>query len=210
MNIGAICEVMNQMMGASATALSQFLNRPINISPPSSFPVSSTEQFKEKYLKDSDDVVAVYFDLTIGDLVNSKFINVMRSTLPKSLFPISAWAALRKNKHCRLRRTPPPLLLRPHRLPCRSLRLPGCRPCPARRSPAPAAPPAARCFGRTGSLPLQSRCAPVPVAPQTVLPAQAPYYSPAASPLRITACRTQFTPVSTRQTRSCRRVNRAI
>lgn len=85
MNIGAICEVMNQMMGASATALSQFLNRSINISPPSSFAVSSSEQFKQKYLKDSNDVVAVYFDLTIGDLVKSKFINVMRVDLAKEL-----------------------------------------------------------------------------------------------------------------------------
>ena len=85
MNIGAICEVMNQMMGAAATALSQFLNRPINISPPSSFPVSSSEDFKEKYLKNSDDVVAVYFDLSIGDLVKSKFINLMPCGLAKEL-----------------------------------------------------------------------------------------------------------------------------
>ena len=85
MNIGAICEVMNQMMGAAATALSQFLSRSINISPPNSFQVSSSEQFKEKYLKDSNDVVAVYFDLTIGDMVKSKFINVMRVDLAKEL-----------------------------------------------------------------------------------------------------------------------------
>lgn len=32
MSLGAICEVMNQMMGASSTALSQLLNRAINIS----------------------------------------------------------------------------------------------------------------------------------------------------------------------------------
>ncbi|MEG2429160.1 MAG: chemotaxis protein CheC, partial [Oscillospiraceae bacterium] len=32
MSISAICEVMNQMMGASSTALSQFLNRTVNIS----------------------------------------------------------------------------------------------------------------------------------------------------------------------------------
>ena len=85
MNIGAICEVMNQMMGAAATALSQFLNRSINISPPQSFQVSSSEQFREKYLKDSNDVVAVYFDLVIGDMVHSKFINVMRIDLAKEL-----------------------------------------------------------------------------------------------------------------------------
>jgi flagellar motor switch protein FliN/FliY len=85
MNIGAICEVMNQMMGASATALSQFLNRSINISPPTSFPVQSGDEFREKYLSGSEDIVAIYFDLAIGDLVKSKFINLMRTDLAKEL-----------------------------------------------------------------------------------------------------------------------------
>ncbi len=85
MNIGAICEVMNQMMGAAATALSQFLNRTINISPPSSFTIESSEQFKEMYLQGDEDVVAIYFNLMIGDKVNSTFINVMRLDLAKKL-----------------------------------------------------------------------------------------------------------------------------
>ena len=85
MNIGAICEVMNQMMGAAATALSQLLNRPINISPPTSFDIGNNEQFKEKYLQHDKNIIAVQFDLKIGDLVNSKFINVMRIDLAKEL-----------------------------------------------------------------------------------------------------------------------------
>ena len=85
MNIGAICEVMNQMMGASATALSQFLNRSINISPPSSFPVDNSEQFKSKYLEDDGNIVAVYFNLMIGDMVNSQFINLMKVDFAKEL-----------------------------------------------------------------------------------------------------------------------------
>jgi flagellar motor switch protein FliN len=85
MNIGAICEVMNQMMGASATALSQFLNRSIIISPPTSFPIQSGDEFREKYLSGSEDIVAVYFDLSIGNVVKSKFINLMRTDLAKEL-----------------------------------------------------------------------------------------------------------------------------
>ncbi len=85
MNVGAICEVMNQMMGAAATALSQFLSRSINISPPNSFPVGDSEQFKQKYFVEDDDIVAVYFNLMIGDLVNSEFINVMPIPLAKEL-----------------------------------------------------------------------------------------------------------------------------
>lgn len=85
MNIGAICEVMNQMMGAAATALSQFLNRSINISPPNSFQISNSEQFKQQYFDKDADIVAVYFNLMIGDLVNSQFINVMPIPLAKEL-----------------------------------------------------------------------------------------------------------------------------
>ena len=85
MNIGAICEVMNQMMGASATALSQFLNRSINISPPSSFGIDNSEQFKKKYFDDASSIVAVYFNLMIGTMVNSQFINVMPIPLAKEL-----------------------------------------------------------------------------------------------------------------------------
>lgn len=85
MSIGAICEVMNLMMGASATALSQFLNRAINISPPNSFQIDNAEQFKSKYYEPNQTVVAVKFNLMIGDLVNSEFISLMTVDLAKEL-----------------------------------------------------------------------------------------------------------------------------
>jgi len=85
MSIGAICEVMNMMMGASATALSQFLNMAINISPPTSFPISDSEQFKSKYFENEENVVTVHFNLMIGDMVNSEFISLMKVDLAKGL-----------------------------------------------------------------------------------------------------------------------------
>ncbi|MBW7573360.1 flagellar motor switch phosphatase FliY [Caproiciproducens faecalis] len=85
MSIGAICEVMNLMMGASATALSQFLNMAINISPPNSFQIDNSEQFKSKYFNSDEKVVSVKFNLMIGDLVNSEFISLMTVSLAKEL-----------------------------------------------------------------------------------------------------------------------------
>ncbi|HHV31930.1 MAG TPA: flagellar motor switch phosphatase FliY [Clostridiales bacterium] len=85
MSLGAICEVMNQMMGASSTALSQLLNRAINISPPNSFQIENSKQFKNKYFKDDDPVVAIHFNLLIGDLVNSEFISLMSVDLAREL-----------------------------------------------------------------------------------------------------------------------------
>ncbi len=85
MSIGAICEVMNQMMGSSSTALAQFLGRAINISPPSSFKLEDNEQLKHRYFDGEVNAVMVHFHLTIGDLVKSKFVSVMTVELAKEL-----------------------------------------------------------------------------------------------------------------------------
>lgn len=85
MSLGAICEVMNQMMGASSTALSQLLNRPINISPPDSFKIDNAEQFKKKYFSDDEPIVTIHFNLMVGDLMNSEFISILSLDLAKEL-----------------------------------------------------------------------------------------------------------------------------
>lgn len=85
MNISAICEVMNQMMGASATALSELLSRRVDISTPVSFEVSSPEQFKENYFADNDEMVVIRFNLMIADKMESEFLNLMPISLAKDL-----------------------------------------------------------------------------------------------------------------------------
>lgn len=85
LNISAICEVMNQMMGASSTALSEFLNKMVNISTPTSFAVEDEKEFKEKYFTVEDTMVVVEFTLRIGDQLQSEFINVMPCDLAKEL-----------------------------------------------------------------------------------------------------------------------------
>ena len=47
-HISAVCEIMNQMMGSSATALSEFLGFSVNISTPQSFDIGEPDEFKEK------------------------------------------------------------------------------------------------------------------------------------------------------------------
>lgn len=85
LSISAICEVMNQMMGASATALSEFLGKTVNISTPQSFEVDDLKQFEEQYYRDEEYMVVVGFTLRVGDLLASEFINVMPCGLAKSL-----------------------------------------------------------------------------------------------------------------------------
>jgi flagellar motor switch protein FliN/FliY len=81
----AICEVMNQMMGSSATALSQLLDRTVNISPPSSFQIESSSNFKKKYYADDSTVVSICFHLTIEGVLESEFISVLSAPLAKEL-----------------------------------------------------------------------------------------------------------------------------
>ena len=85
MNISAVCEVMNQMMGASSTALSEFLGKMVNISTPVSFPIESEREFVDKYFDDANPKVVVGFTLKIADKLESEFFNVMPMELAKSL-----------------------------------------------------------------------------------------------------------------------------
>ncbi|MCI8599426.1 MAG: flagellar motor switch protein FliN [Lachnospiraceae bacterium] len=85
MNISAICEVMNQMMGASATALSEFLGRVVNISTPVSFELKDEQEFIDKYFTDDSPWVVISFMLKIDDKLESEFFNVMPISLARSL-----------------------------------------------------------------------------------------------------------------------------
>ena len=84
-HISAICEVMNQMMGASATALSEFLGTIVNISTPTPFDIGEPDDFKTKYFTDESGMVVVRFRLEIEDKLNSEFMNIMSPSLAKRL-----------------------------------------------------------------------------------------------------------------------------
>ena len=62
LTISAVCEVMNQMMGAAATALSDFLGFPVNISTPNPFDLDDIEAFKQEHLPKADGTVVATGD----------------------------------------------------------------------------------------------------------------------------------------------------
>lgn len=84
-NMSAICEVMNQMMGSSATALSEFFGYAVNISTPNSFPVESEEWFKERFFPEGEKMVVVHFQLEIEGKLKNEFLNIMSTDLVKHL-----------------------------------------------------------------------------------------------------------------------------
>ena len=84
-NASAIREVMNQMMGASATALSEFLGTTVNISTPVSYEINDGNIFKDKYFEGSGENVVIRFTLEIEGKLKSEFINIMSVDLVKRL-----------------------------------------------------------------------------------------------------------------------------
>ena len=88
MNMSAVCEVMNQMMGASSTALSEFLGEVVNISTPVSFEVGEPEEFKKKCFDGQEYMVVVNFNLKIDELVESRFMYLMTIQLAKRLVSV--------------------------------------------------------------------------------------------------------------------------
>ena len=84
-NVSVVCEVMNQMMGSSATALSEFLGKMVNISTPISFEVANAQEFIDKYFVDDQPKVVVGFTLRIAEKLESEFFNVMPMELAKGL-----------------------------------------------------------------------------------------------------------------------------
>lgn len=85
----AICEMMNQMMGSSATVLSCFLGRTINISTPSVVPIDELENFKDRCFEGDDDLLSIGFTLTIKDSIESIFMCAMRIGLAKEIIDVS-------------------------------------------------------------------------------------------------------------------------
>lgn len=82
-SMSAICEIMNQMMGSSASALASFLGQVVNISPPEI--LDTTENVKQMFSLTGDTLVSIKFNLSIEGLVDSEFISAMDPQLVKEI-----------------------------------------------------------------------------------------------------------------------------
>ncbi|HZK56926.1 MAG TPA: flagellar motor switch phosphatase FliY [Clostridia bacterium] len=81
LHLSAISEAMNQMVGSSSTSLSEMLNKKIDINPPDAFMMDLTTdnlmQYFENYTDYEDVFVKIAFKMTIGDLIDSKIMQLM-------------------------------------------------------------------------------------------------------------------------------------
>ena len=149
LTVSAVCEVMNQMMGAASTALSDFLGILVNISTPESYTLDDLDEFKRNHFhSECGMLVVVRFKLGIEDILESEFVNVMSIELTRELLKGFGLTGGRDNKE------PEPAQ-------------------PAAPAPQPAAPEAAAPTmdqGMIDQLMNPQAAAPQPAAPQAAAP----------------------------------------
>lgn len=85
LNISAVSEIMNQMMGASATALSDLLGMTVDISVPMPYIIENTCFGDLCEMEPDSTVVAVTFNLTVDGVMESEFMAVLSPELAKTL-----------------------------------------------------------------------------------------------------------------------------
>lgn len=75
MELSAVQEAMNQMMGAAATSMSEVFGRMVNISPPTILVMERNEIESHKF--EEEKYVTITFDLEIEGAVSSQLVQVM-------------------------------------------------------------------------------------------------------------------------------------
>jgi flagellar motor switch protein FliN/FliY len=86
MHLSAISEVMNQMVGSSATSMSKFMDRPIDISPPVAYSVHLPRDENSAPFSDiRSQIVRTSFDMEIEGLIHSKIMQIMPVDFAKEL-----------------------------------------------------------------------------------------------------------------------------
>ncbi len=87
MSMSAACEVMNQMMGSSATAMSEMINQTINISTPQATLAESSNDASRIFddIEQGESVVSVSFKMSIKETLDTNFSSVMPLELARAI-----------------------------------------------------------------------------------------------------------------------------
>lgn len=86
LHLSAIGEAMNQMVGSSATSLSEMFNKKIDISPPDAFILDlSVDNLLDHFSDYSDIFVRIAFRMVIGDLIDSEIMQLLPIDFAKEI-----------------------------------------------------------------------------------------------------------------------------
>ncbi|AGE21694.1 flagellar motor switch phosphatase [Geobacillus sp. GHH01] len=83
--LSAVQEAMNQMMGSAATSMSTVFGKRVDISPPTLHLLDLAEGKGMEYLPDEDFLIKVSFRLKIGELIDSSIMQLLPIDFAKEL-----------------------------------------------------------------------------------------------------------------------------
>jgi len=96
LELSAVSEAMNQMIGSAATAMATMFAREINITPPTSKVWDEATDTSEE---DDTPLIKVSFSLTIGDLVDSSIMQLISMDTGKKIVAIMMGEEEKENVH---------------------------------------------------------------------------------------------------------------
>ncbi|WP_097025904.1 flagellar motor switch phosphatase FliY [Clostridium peptidivorans] len=88
LELSAVSEAMNQMIGSAATSMATMFSREVNISPPESKLWENFAEPLSNNIEESEPIVKISFRLTIGDLVDSSIMQLLPITTAKKIVSI--------------------------------------------------------------------------------------------------------------------------
>lgn len=86
--ISAVSEAMNQMIGSAATSMATMFGRKVDISPPTSKVIENDDVPISDDISEDQPIVKVSFRLTIGDLVDSNIMQIFPIDTAKNIVAI--------------------------------------------------------------------------------------------------------------------------
>ena len=85
LNLSAISEAMNQMIGSSSTSLASLFNKKIDILPPKAFSMLFNDSKIAHQFAPGDQVVKIAFRMEIGDIIDSEIMQLIPIEFAKDL-----------------------------------------------------------------------------------------------------------------------------
>jgi len=86
MDLSAISEAMNQMVGSSCTSLSEMFSNMIDIDPPRAFQINLHEDgFNIDSFSHDEPIVKISFKMVVGDLIDSQIMQLIPLSFAKSM-----------------------------------------------------------------------------------------------------------------------------
>lgn len=88
LEVSAVQEAMNQMIGSAATSMATMFSRRVDISPPTSKLWKEKDEPITETLSEDEEIVRVSFRLIIGDLVDSNIMQILPLNTAKKIVSI--------------------------------------------------------------------------------------------------------------------------